>query len=225
MDWNRHFVKGPRIGVAALAVGLAFGISACSHGSSSTAAAAATTSASSPVTTPATLAPLTKAPATSAAPVPTRTSNGNGGGTGGGTTGGGSGGGDTSGGGSGGGGGSGSGGAAQNSVLDSCDNQVGFEPSGYTINCADGNYILSNIQWTTWTKDQASGNATAAINDCNPDCASGTTSNYPVYIEFDGEATDPVDQTLQTYMYITLSYTTDQRPPGVGPSQNFPVTR
>jgi hypothetical protein len=43
-----------------------------------------------------------------------------------------------------------------------------------------------------------------------------------VYIEFDGQATDPLDQSLQTYMTLTVSYT-GTRPPGAGPSQTFQV--
>jgi hypothetical protein len=196
MDWNRHLVYGRGITVAALAAGLTFGVSACSPGaSSSSSSTPAATPASGAATTPASTA-TTAPPATNAAPVSTSTSSGTGNG--------------------------GTGSVDQNVVLDDCNNVGIVEPSTYTPTCADATYVLNSIHWTTWTAQQASGNATAAVNDCNPNCAAGTTGNYPVYIEFDGQATDPSDPTAQTYMTLTVSYT-GSRPPGAGPSQTFKV--
>jgi hypothetical protein len=63
MDWNRHLVKGPAIGAAALAAGLMLGVCACSPGSS--------TSQSSAAPAP----PPTSASASSAAAVATGTAS------------------------------------------------------------------------------------------------------------------------------------------------------
>ena len=97
-----------------------------------------------------------------------------------------------------------------------------MEPSSYTPSCADGSYVLNNIQWTSWTAEQATGTATAAINLCQPTCAAGTTSNYPVSIVFSGSATDPNDQTATTYITLTATYTGAQ-PPGAGSARTFQV--
>jgi hypothetical protein len=88
--------------------------------------------------------------------------------------------------------------------------------------CIDGSYVLNNIQWTSWTAQQATGTAIAAVNDCNPNCAAGSTGDYPVSIEFDGQATDASDPAAQTYITLTVTYTGAQ-PPGAGPSRTFQV--
>lgn len=97
-----------------------------------------------------------------------------------------------------------------------------MEPSSYTPSCADSSYVLNNIQWTTWTAQQATGTATAAVNLCQPTCAAGTTGNYPVSIVFSGTATDANDPTATTYITLTATYT-GAPPPGAGASRTFQV--
>jgi hypothetical protein len=121
--------------------------------------------------------------------------------------------------------GSGSGGAGsvdENVVLDDC-NHVGIvEPSSYTPACADGGYVLNSIQWATWTADQATGTAMAAVNLCQPTCAAGAKGNYPVSIVFSGSVTDSGNPNASTYKTLTATYAQAQ-PPGAGASRTFQV--
>jgi hypothetical protein len=45
--------------------------------------------------------------------------------------------------------------------------------------CGDLNTVAIVRDWTTWTGHQARGKGTLVVNDCTPDCASGTFHRYP----------------------------------------------
>jgi hypothetical protein len=70
-------------------------------------------------------------------------------------------------------------------VAPNCDPQLGasgFEPSLIFIGCATSNDNLGNISWTSWTATSAIGSATHNINNCQPDCAGGTFTTFPVEV-------------------------------------------
>ncbi|WP_375502024.1 hypothetical protein [uncultured Jatrophihabitans sp.] len=46
----------------------------------------------------------------------------------------------------------------------------------------DGSDGLRNLRWSRWTIKNAYGRGIEGIDDCNPDCADGSFSNYPVKI-------------------------------------------
>ncbi len=48
------------------------------------------------------------------------------------------------------------------------------KPSESTPNCADFGEAVFDIQWDSWSAEGASGRGRYSINDCEPDCASGT---------------------------------------------------
>ena len=56
------------------------------------------------------------------------------------------------------------------------------KPDVATPNCADFGEAVFDIKWSHWSANGAEGEGTYSINDCNPDCASGTRSSTPVYV-------------------------------------------
>jgi hypothetical protein len=55
-----------------------------------------------------------------------------------------------------------------------------FKPRRVIITCADENFRVRGITWSSWTTTAARGRGTALVNDCKPNCASGTFKSYPV---------------------------------------------
>ena len=47
---------------------------------------------------------------------------------------------------------------------------------------ADGNGDLTRITWSSWTAHSAKGSGSINVNNCQPDCARGTTVNVPVSV-------------------------------------------
>ena len=55
------------------------------------------------------------------------------------------------------------------------------EPSAIYLS-ADGNGDLTGITWSSWTTYSAEGAGVINVNNCQPNCAQGTTVNVPVSI-------------------------------------------
>jgi hypothetical protein len=73
-----------------------------------------------------------------------------------------------------------------------CDPQLGgsgFEPTLIFIGCATSADNLGNIVWSSWTATNATGTAAHNINDCQPDCAGGSFSSFPVEVTLSDPAT------------------------------------
>jgi hypothetical protein len=47
------------------------------------------------------------------------------------------------------------------------------KPESITITCADGGIYVEKIQWSTWSKDGATGSGIFSENMCEPNCAEG----------------------------------------------------
>jgi ribosomal protein L24E len=60
---------------------------------------------------------------------------------------------------------------------------AGIEPNVVQISGDAGN-IVGNMTWTSWNSESAAGYGTWGYDDCNPDCASGTVTDYPATITF-----------------------------------------
>jgi hypothetical protein len=71
--------------------------------------------------------------------------------------------------------------AAQNRVLLIYNCERGkFKPSTVIVTCADANFRVRGISWSSWTGQEATGRGTALVNDCDPNCAAGTFRRYPI---------------------------------------------
>jgi hypothetical protein len=51
-------------------------------------------------------------------------------------------------------------------------------PASIVVACGDGNFYLTGLHWTSWSRTGAAGTATAHQNDCTPYCAAGRFHTY-----------------------------------------------
>ncbi len=58
-----------------------------------------------------------------------------------------------------------------------------IRPTTLYLSCGDGGLSVTDITWSSWGSASAYGNGTLHVNNCVPDCADGTYSNYPSGIE------------------------------------------
>jgi hypothetical protein len=58
-------------------------------------------------------------------------------------------------------------------ILLSCSDKYGAEPSTYVLSCADFNSKFTDLHWTSWGSATAYASGEARWNDCTPNCASG----------------------------------------------------
>jgi hypothetical protein len=89
-----------------------------------------------------------------------------------------------------------------------CDPSLGgsgFEPATIFIGCATSADNLGNIHWSSWTTTNAMATASHNINNCQPDCADGTFSSFPVQVTL----SDPVTlEGVLVFTVITMTPTT-----------------
>ncbi len=55
-----------------------------------------------------------------------------------------------------------------------------FKPKDVIIACGDASLGARGMSWSKWTRKKADGTGTGQVNDCDPDCASGTTKTAPM---------------------------------------------
>jgi hypothetical protein len=65
--------------------------------------------------------------------------------------------------------------------LSNCGKHV-TKPKTFTISCADANYMLVKLTWSSWGGKTAAGGGMARVNSCTPNCAAGKFKNYPVKV-------------------------------------------
>ena len=51
-------------------------------------------------------------------------------------------------------------------------------PAKITITCADANFYVTGLRWSSWTAKSATASGTAHVNNCTPYCAAGTFHTY-----------------------------------------------
>jgi hypothetical protein len=64
------------------------------------------------------------------------------------------------------------------------------KPDVTTTNCADFGVQVNNISWQSWDGYGASGRGVWSVNQCEPDCASGTRIGTPVEVRLSKLMTD-----------------------------------
>jgi hypothetical protein len=58
-----------------------------------------------------------------------------------------------------------------------------YKPKSLTVFCGDGGMPIAKIRWSSYGAKQATGRGVASVNDCDPNCAAGTSSNYRARIK------------------------------------------
>ena len=66
------------------------------------------------------------------------------------------------------------------------------EPKRITLACADDNILLKRLGWNEWNADKVKGQGRLLVNDCDPNCASGTFDKYAVKVTLLNIRTTPV---------------------------------
>jgi hypothetical protein len=94
---------------------------------------------------------------------------------------------------------------------------VDYKPGVFFKSCADGGIAVGQIQWDSWSQDGARGKGIYAINDCKPDCKSGTLIKAPVTVLLTGA--QPLDQVRgkRVLNHIEIA-TADKKPLPLGSS-------
>ena len=53
-----------------------------------------------------------------------------------------------------------------------------IRPAKIVITCADANFYVTALRWSSWSTSAASAGGTAHVNDCSPYCAAGHFHAY-----------------------------------------------
>jgi hypothetical protein len=63
------------------------------------------------------------------------------------------------------------------------ENAPDVRPRTFFVGCATSADMLSSITWTSWTATEASGTGTHSVDNCVPNCASGSYTKFPVTVQ------------------------------------------
>ncbi len=94
---------------------------------------------------------------------------------------------------------------------------VDYKPGVFFKSCAHGGVAVGQIQWEAWSQDGARGTGIYAINDCKPDCKSGTLSKVPVTVVLSGSNPLTEVRGKRVLDHITI-VTVDKKPLPLGTS-------
>jgi len=86
------------------------------------------------------------------------------------------------------------------------------KPDVTTTNCADFGVQVNNISWQSWDGYGARGRGVWSVNQCEPDCASGTRIGTPVEVRLSKLMTDG----KRFYLTSFNAYPEDYKPLEVG---------
>jgi len=89
-----------------------------------------------------------------------------------------------------------------------------YEPTEFTYT-QDGTGSVQSISWSSWGASGAMGEGTEFINDCNPDCAQGTSTPYFAFVTL----SDPM-QTADGYIFTQMNINAPASPTG---SQTYSI--
>lgn len=102
-------------------------------------------------------------------------------------------------------------------IIECVDTNLVQSPRSLTLTCGDANSAADSLTWSGWGTERASAVGVLVENTCNPDCANGTLSRYPVQVVASKlkhrEAT-------QVYTLLTVTFT-GQRPAGQPQVQQY----
>jgi hypothetical protein len=63
-----------------------------------------------------------------------------------------------------------------------CEHRPRVRPKAIVIACADANFAIDHIRWSSWTRTRAVGTGTAHENNCKPNCAAGRFHSFPITV-------------------------------------------
>jgi hypothetical protein len=57
-----------------------------------------------------------------------------------------------------------------------------YKPTQIIVTCGDANTVVQQITWKSYGEKSANGSGTAAVNDCDPNCAAGHALKSPATV-------------------------------------------
>lgn len=60
-----------------------------------------------------------------------------------------------------------------------------YKPKTIVVACGDGNTVVKDFNYRSWTRDRATGTATLWFNRCEPDCARGQWGHVRMVFRLD----------------------------------------
>lgn len=101
--------------------------------------------------------------------------------------------------------------AAPHAELSNCG-KLEQRPAQLVLACADANYALAQLVWSTWGEASARAGGEVRANDCTPYCAAGHFHTYPAHA-----IADKLTRCGSTRIYLRLTIDfTGKRPKGYG---------
>jgi hypothetical protein len=76
-------------------------------------------------------------------------------------------------------------------------------PKAVVLACADANYELASLAWSSWGSPAARAIGIARANDCTPNCAAGSFHAWPVSVRADRPTSCGGKR---IYLRLTVSY-------------------
>ena len=100
-----------------------------------------------------------------------------------------------------------------------------IEPGRIVVTCADGNFYVKIREWKYFNGRSAGAKAVAHVNDCRPNCASGTFRNYGARIKLDD--TERIrcgkgKRKVKMFTEITIKFGSGH-PKGTGKTEVYPL--
>jgi hypothetical protein len=104
-------------------------------------------------------------------------------------------------------------------VMDCQGSSPVSKPKSITLACGDGGIAAVIRRWTVWSPEAASGTGTVEINNCQPNCAAGTSSRYPATFRLLGPK-----QAAQVTYFTELAISFNGRRPGPHQTVDCPLS-
>jgi len=92
----------------------------------------------------------------------------------------------------------------------------------FSTTCADFGIAVFDIKWKVWSVDGATGTGTFSVNDCEPDCASGTRHEVPVNVWMTDVTTDGKNYFLNTLQIVPTDVYEGRVDEIISPYLSFP---
>lgn len=93
--------------------------------------------------------------------------------------------------------------------ISSCG-RLAQHPKAVVLTCADANYALAGLAWTSWGAPSTTAEGSVIANSCTPNCAAGTFHRYPVKVTANRLTRCG---SKRIYLRVTLDYS-GKRPAG-----------
>ena len=67
-------------------------------------------------------------------------------------------------------------------VWTGCAHKPQVRPAAIVIACADANFSVDRLRWTSWGSNSATATGRGHRNDCTPNCAAGHFHAFPMQV-------------------------------------------